>query len=149
MLAVFHHSIAKCPESMKCTNTESTPLSLLKGEPLRQYFASLHPCSVSVNLGSSGFMAYSSHGQNPFLPSLFAVDDIFCLFQGHIENVAPLKQQYDLTKIADEVSIIIEDYCTLRDRCLHPADHVVRNVNGKFAFILFDSTSKTVHFWGC
>lgn len=74
------------------------------------------------------------------------MDDIFCLFQGHIENVAPLKQQYGLTKIANEVSIIIEAYRTPRDRHPYPSptDHVVRNVNGKFAFILFDSTSKTL-----
>lgn len=32
----------------------------------------------------------------------------------------------------------------MRDRRPYPTDHVVRNVNEKFAFILFDSTSKTL-----
>lgn len=74
---------------------------------------------------------------------LFAVvDDIFCLFQGHIENIALLKQQYGLNKSANEVIIVIEAYRTLRDRGPYPADQVVRDLNGKFAFILFDSTSK-------
>ncbi|KAG8389295.1 hypothetical protein BUALT_Bualt02G0214400 [Buddleja alternifolia] len=67
------------------------------------------------------------------------VDDIFCLFQGHIENIAPLKQQYGPSKTADEVRI--EAYRTLWDRCPYPADHVVRDFKGKFTFILYDSTS--------
>lgn len=74
---------------------------------------------------------------------LFAVvDDIFCLFQGHIENVALLKQQYGLNKTANEVIIVIEAYRTLRDRGPYPADQVVRDIQGKFAFILYDTTSK-------
>lgn len=82
-----------------------------------------------------------------YLPSyilrLFAVvDDIFCLFQGHIENVALLKQQYGLNKAANEVIIVIEAYRTLRDRGPYPADQVVRDIQGKFAFILYDSASK-------
>lgn len=74
---------------------------------------------------------------------LFAVvDDIFCLFQGHIENVANLKQQYGLNKAANEVIIVIEAYRTLRDRGPYPADQVVRDFQGKFSFILYDSGSK-------
>lgn len=71
------------------------------------------------------------------------MDDIFCLFQGHVENVAPLKQQYGLNKTANEVTIVIEAYRTLRDRGPYPADQVVRDLQGKFAFILYDSTSKS------
>lgn len=75
---------------------------------------------------------------------LFAVvDDIFCLFQGHIENVALLKQQYGSNKTANEVIIVIEAYRTLRDRGPYPADQVLRDFHGKFAFILYDSSSKT------
>lgn len=71
------------------------------------------------------------------------VDDIFCLFQGHIENVAQLKQQYGLSKTANEVVIVLEAYRTLRDRGPYPADQVVRDIHGKFAFILYDSSAKT------
>lgn len=69
------------------------------------------------------------------------MDDIFCLFEGHIQNVAHLKQQYGLNKTANEVIIVIEAYRTLRDRGPYPADQVVRDIQGKFAFILFDSAS--------
>jgi asparagine synthetase B (glutamine-hydrolysing) len=64
------------------------------------------------------------------------------LFQGNINNVANLKQQYGLNKTANEVTIIIEAYRTLRDRGPYPADQVVRDFQGKFAFILFDSSSQ-------
>ena len=79
-----------------------------------------------------------------FFVRLFAVvDDIFCLFQGHIENVALLKQQYGLNKTANEVIIVIEAYRTLRDRGPYPADQVVRDLHGKFAFVLYDSSNRT------
>lgn len=78
------------------------------------------------------------------LARLFAVvDDIFCLFQGHIENVAVLKQQYGLSKTANEAIIVIEAYRTLRDRGPYPADQVVRDIQGKFAFMLYDKTSNS------
>ncbi|CAN1129005.1 Stem-specific protein TSJT1 [Linum perenne] len=78
---------------------------------------------------------------------LFAVvDDIFCLFQGHIENVAILKQQYGLNKAANEVTIIIEAYRTLRDRGPYPPDQVIRDIQGKFAFVLYDSATKVTLF---
>jgi len=79
-----------------------------------------------------------------FYTRLFAVvDDIFCLFHGHIENIASLKQLYGLTKTANEVSIIIEAYRSVRDRGSHPADHALRTIEGKFAFIVYDSSSRS------
>ncbi|CAJ2673904.1 stem-specific protein TSJT1-like [Trifolium pratense] len=143
MLAVFDKSVAKSPEGLQ--SPESNSVSSLKDGFLAQHFASLNPSSVTLNLASSGLLAYSVHKDNPLLPRLFAVvDDIFCLFQGHINNVANLKQQYGLNKTANEVTIIIEAYRTLRDRGPYPADQVVRDFQGKFAFILFDSSSKAV-----
>lgn len=142
MLVVFDKSVAKSPEGLQSPHSDS--VSATKDGYLAQHFASLHPGSVTVNLGSSGLMAYSMEKQNPLLPRLFSVvDDIFCLFHGHIENVAILKQQYGLNKTANEVSIVIEAYRTLRDRGPYPADQVVRDIHGKFAFILYDSSSKT------
>uniref|UniRef100_A0A0D9W046 DUF3700 domain-containing protein n=1 Tax=Leersia perrieri TaxID=77586 RepID=A0A0D9W046_9ORYZ len=73
-----------------------------------------------------------------------ALDDIFCLFQGTIENIAVLKQQYGLHKGCTEINIIIEAYRTLRDRGPYPADQVVRDINGKFAFVLYDCSNNSV-----
>ncbi|MQL80068.1 hypothetical protein Taro_012527 [Colocasia esculenta] len=138
MLAVFDKSVAKSPEGLR-THGGGEGAALLA-----QDFASTREGAVAVNLGAAGAMAYSAERQNPLLPRLFAVvDDIFCLFEGHIENIPHLKQQYGLNKTANEVIIIIEAYRTLRDRGPYPADQVVRDIEGKFAFILFDSTSKS------
>ncbi|XP_068635323.1 stem-specific protein TSJT1-like [Aristolochia californica] len=138
MLAIFDKSVAKYPEGLKTPKAEA-------GGSLTDHFSSLNPGAVTMNLGSSGSMAYATEKQNPLLPRLFAVvDDIFCLFHGHIENIPLLKQQYGLSKNATEVSIVIEAYRTLRDRGPYPADHVVRDLHGKFAFVLFDSSSKAV-----
>ncbi|GMP48561.1 hypothetical protein CsSME_00015873 [Camellia sinensis var. sinensis] len=142
MLAVFHKSIAKSPEALQSPHSEA--VSSLKDGFLARHFSSVYPGSVTINLGASGLMAYSMDKQNPLLPRLFSVtDNIFCMFQGHIENVAPLKQQYGLNKTANEVIIVMEAYRTLRDRGPYPADQVLRDLHGKFAFILYDSSSKT------
>ena len=74
------------------------------------------------------------------------MDDIFCLFHGHIENVAILKQQYGLSKTGNEACIVIEAYRTLRDRGPFSPDQVVRDIQGKFTFIVFDSTKKATFF---
>ncbi|CAA2985900.1 stem-specific TSJT1-like [Olea europaea subsp. europaea] len=163
MLAVFDKTVAKSPEALQSSHIAKSAFALKDGS-LASHFSSLHPGSVIINLGSSGFMSYSSDKQNPLLPRMFCypivynwiglivllsfsrlfavVDDIFCLFEGHIENVAHLKQQYGLNKTANEVIIVIEAYRTLRDRGPYPADQVVRDIQGKFAFILYDSSSK-------
>ncbi|PIN06673.1 hypothetical protein CDL12_20777 [Handroanthus impetiginosus] len=142
MLAVFDKSVAKSPDAL-LQNAQTGSVSALKDGFLATHFSSGHPGSVIINLASSGFLAYTSDKQNPILPRLFGVvDDIFCLFEGHIENVAHLKQQYGLNKTANEVVIVIEAYRTLRDRGPYPAEQVVRDIQGKFAFILFDSASK-------
>lgn len=61
-----------------------------------------------------------------------------------MDNVAVLRQRYGLNKSADEVAIIIEAYRTLRDRGPYRADEVVRDLLGKFSFVLYDSTSEAL-----
>ncbi|CAN0857200.1 Stem-specific protein TSJT1 [Linum grandiflorum] len=146
MLAVFDKKVAKCPAELQSPASGGSASALTNGF-LGNHFQSLHPASVIVNLASSGLIAYSLDKNNPLVPRLFAVvDDIFCLFQGHIENVAILKQQYGLNKAANEVTIIIEAYRTLRDRGPYPPDQVIRDIQGKFAFVLYDSSSKVTMF---
>ncbi|KAF8659294.1 hypothetical protein HU200_006907 [Digitaria exilis] len=141
MLAVFDRAVAPSPEGLRQPGAAGDGTAA----GLADRFREARPEAVTVNLGEFGAMAYSSHGQSPLLPRLFgAVDDIFCMFQGTIENVAVLKQQYGLSKGANEVSIIIEAYRTLRDRGPYPADQVVRDISGKFAFVLYDCSTKSV-----
>ncbi|CAL9201429.1 unnamed protein product [Musa hybrid cultivar] len=140
MLAVFDRKVAKSPEGLRSPGAEGGD----GGRSMLDHFLAARAGAVAINLGSSGGLAYTSKKQTPLLPRLFAVvDDIFCLFQGHIQNITSLKQQYGLGKTANEVIIVIEAYKTLRDRGPFPASQVLRDLNGKFAFILFDSSSNT------
>ncbi|XP_065000704.1 stem-specific protein TSJT1-like [Musa acuminata AAA Group] len=140
MLAVFDRAVAKSPEGLRAPAAEGGE----GGGRLVSHFAAARDGAVVVSLGSAGTIAYTSEKQNPLLPRSFAVvDNIFCLFQGHVENITSLKQQYGLGKTANEVIIVIEAYKTLRDRGPFPASQVVRDLSGKFAFILFDSSSNS------
>ncbi|KAL3812560.1 hypothetical protein ACJIZ3_013828 [Penstemon smallii] len=144
---ILHHTqnppYFSLPDALLQNPQKTESVSALKDGILATHFSSVYPGSVVINLSSSGFMAYSSQTKNPSFPRLFAVvDDIFCLFEGHVENVAHLKQQYGLNKTANEVIIVIEAFRTLRDRGPYPPEQVVRDIKGKFAFILYDSASK-------
>ncbi|KAF0912768.1 hypothetical protein E2562_019006 [Oryza meyeriana var. granulata] len=142
MLAVFDRAVAPSPEGLRHPGAAGDGAA-----GLADRFREAHPGAVTVGLGPGGgtTLAYSSHGQSPLLPRLFAaVDDIFCLFEGTIENIAVLKQQYGLHKGSTEINIIIEAYRTLRDRGPYPADQVVRDINGKFAFVLYDCSTNSV-----
>lgn len=67
MLAVFEKSVAKSPEALHIPNNDGA-VSALKDGFLAQRFASAHSGSVIINLGSAGFLSYSSEKQNPLLP---------------------------------------------------------------------------------
>lgn len=75
----------------------------------------------------------------------FAVkDEIFCLFEGALDNLGSLRQQYGLAKSANEVILVIEAYKALRDRAPYPPSHVVGHLSGSFAFIVFDKSTSTL-----
>lgn len=75
----------------------------------------------------------------------FAVkDEIFCLFEGALDNLGSLRQQYGLAKSANEVILVIEAYKALRDRAPYPPNHMVGHLSGNFAFIVFDESTSTL-----
>jgi hypothetical protein len=67
------------------------------------------------------------------------IDDIYCLFLGSLNNLSILNKQYGLSKGTDEAMFVIEAYKTLRDRSPYPADQVVKELDGSFAFVVYDS----------
>lgn len=69
MLAAFDKTVAKCPEALQTPQSEA--VSALKDGVLVNHFGTVHPGSVTVNLGSSGFMAYTLDKQNPLLPRYY------------------------------------------------------------------------------
>jgi len=66
------------------------------------------------------------------------------LFEGALDNLGSLRQQYGLAKSANEVILVIEAYKALRDRAPYPANRVVCHLSGSFAFIVFDKSTSTL-----
>jgi len=141
MLTVLKRSVAQGPEELTSPNGKADQRK--NGSDVVQSFVSANSGTVCINLGDAGAMAYT-HSRQPLLTprSFGVVDDIFCIFEGILDNVAVLRQRYGLNKSLNEVAIVIEAYRTLRDRGPYPADEVVRELSGKFAFVLYDSTSQ-------
>lgn len=71
-------------------------------------------------------------------------EEIYCLFLGSLNNLCVLNRQYGLTKGTNEAMFVIEAYRTLRDRGPYPADQVVKDLDGSFAFVIYDSKAGTV-----
>lgn len=66
------------------------------------------------------------------------------MFEGALDNLGSLRQQYGLAKSANEVVLVIEAYKALRDRAPYPPNHVVGHLSGSFAFIVFDNSTSTL-----
>lgn len=66
------------------------------------------------------------------------------MFEGSLDNLGSLRQQYGLAKSANEVVLMIEEYKVLRDRAPYPPSHVVGHLQGNFAFIVFDKSTSTL-----
>ncbi|XP_076948832.1 stem-specific protein TSJT1-like [Bidens hawaiensis] len=71
--------------------------------------------------------------------SSVVIDDIFCMFNGYLHNTCDLSQMYGLSRQATEAMVVVEAYKVLRDRAPYPADQVIKELDRKFSFILFDS----------
>lgn len=91
-------------------------------------------------------MSYDSLSNiiNEYGRSFAVKDEIFCLFEGALDNLGSLKQQYGLSKSANEVVLVIEAYKALRDRAPYPPNHVVGHLIGNFAFVVFDKSTSTL-----
>ena len=76
--------------------------------------------------------------------SFAAKDEIFCLFEGVLDNLGRLSQQYGLSKGTNEVVLVIEAYKTLRDRAPYPASFMLSQLTGSYAFVLFDKSTNSL-----
>lgn len=73
-----------------------------------------------------------------------AYDGIYCVFLGTLNNLCAQIRQYGLSRNANEAMLVIEAYRTLRDRGPYPADQVIKDLEGSFAFVVYDSKDGTV-----
>ncbi|XP_028775573.1 stem-specific protein TSJT1 [Neltuma alba] len=143
MLAVFEKATGKPPvelglPSMGSENSK-TPHEIL------EIFLSMRSDFALYNLPHGNFMALSHKEENPMHPrSIVVMDDTFCIFVGTLANVADLRHYYGLPRQATEAMVVVEAYKVLRDRAPYPPDQVVKDLDGKFAFIIFDAKTNTL-----
>lgn len=143
MLAVFQSSVAHGPKELCSPSTHADDRK--PGMDILNDFVSHIPNALQVLMHDVGGMAYTHHNQALLRPRSFAsIDGIFCLFQGNLENLAVLRQEYGLAKNVTDCMLVIEAYRTLRDRGPFPADKVVGDLNGQFVFILYDTSNHNV-----
>ncbi|KAL0687258.1 hypothetical protein Bca4012_086935 [Brassica carinata] len=140
----------KTPQILKTDTT----LKLVRFSSLKQSNFGIEEAKVLIFLENPKWVANMSmpaeddpiEAQQEARPprSFGAKDEIFCLFQGSLDNLGSLKQQYGLAKNANEVLLVIEAYKTLRDRAPYPANHVVSHLSGDFAFVVFDKSTSAL-----
>ncbi|XP_062177181.1 stem-specific protein TSJT1 [Alnus glutinosa] len=144
MLGVFSSSIVSPPEELVAAGSR-TPSPKMTATALLNRFVESNASAVSVQVGDHVQLAYTHHKESPLLPRSFAVkDEVFCLFEGALDNLGSLRQQYGLAKSANEVILVIEAYKALRDRAPYPPNHVVGHLSGNFAFVVFDKSTSTL-----
>ncbi|KAG4129064.1 hypothetical protein ERO13_D09G054400v2 [Gossypium hirsutum] len=144
MLGVFSSAIVSPPDELVAAGCR-TPSPKITADALVKRFLETNSSGVSMHIGDHVQFAYSHHKESPLQPRSFAVkDEIFCLFEGALDNLGSLKQQYGLAKSANEVILVIEAYKALRDRAPYPPNHVVGHLIGSFAFIVFDKSTSTL-----
>ncbi|KAA8548593.1 hypothetical protein F0562_000277 [Nyssa sinensis] len=144
MLGVFSSSIVSPPDELVAAGCR-TPSPKITATALVNRFLNSNASAVSLQIADHVQLAYTHHNESALQPRSFAVkDDIFCLFEGALDNLGSMKQQYGLDKSANEAVLVIEAYKALRDRAPYPPNHVVGHLVGKFAFIVFDKSTSTL-----
>ncbi|TYK20245.1 stem-specific protein TSJT1 isoform X2 [Cucumis melo var. makuwa] len=146
MLAIFHQTFAHPPEELKSPASFSGSKAPKLPQETLNDFISRHPLNTfSVNFGQAAVLAYVSPQSFSVHQRLFCgFDEIYCLFLGSLNNLCALNKQYGLSKGSNEAMFLIEAYRTLRDRGPYPADQVIKDLDGSFAFVVYDSRAGAV-----
>ncbi|XWS12660.1 hypothetical protein CRYUN_Cryun37aG0109300 [Craigia yunnanensis] len=145
MLAVFEKAIGNPPEELGLPSVGLDLEGKKTREEILETFRLLWQDSTLYHLSNRNFMALSHEAENPLHPrSMVVMDDIFCIFIGTLGNICELRRHYGLSRRATEAMVVIEAYKVLRDRAPYPPDQVIKDLEGKFAFILFDAKAGTL-----
>ncbi|KAK3016450.1 hypothetical protein RJ639_007805 [Escallonia herrerae] len=140
MLAVFESVIGRPPKELGHGSG-----SLNTREEIAEVFRSWRPNSSLYHLPNGNFLAVSDEDESLTKSrSLLVMDDVFCIFSGILNNICDLRRHYGLSRLATEAMVVVEAYRVLRDRAPYPPDQVIRDLDGKFAFILFDARASNL-----
>ncbi|MED6195748.1 hypothetical protein PIB30_040994 [Stylosanthes scabra] len=147
MLAIFKSSLVDPPEELiSPASMDSTTNSMLPDEILHRFMSCDPSNTFSMNFGNDALLAYSpSNKPSSIHHGMFCGwDNIYCAFMGGLNNLSQLIKQYRLSKGSNDAMLTIEAYRTLRDRGPYPADQVVKELDGSFAFVIYDEKNRTV-----
>lgn len=170
MFAVFEQSIAKAPQELNLSPAVVGRPAFKTREEVADLYRSWKPESMLYKLSNGNFMALSHENESLTSPryvfifnlisvaaelicifffwlwirSIVVMDDIFCIFSGALDNTSDLSRYYGLHRQTTEAMIIVEAYKVLRDRAPYPPDQVIKGLEGKFSFVLFDSRSSVL-----
>lgn len=142
MLGIFHKAFAHPPEELRSPASQKAQLP----EQTLQDFLNSHPTNTfSMAFGEAAVLAYVRPHHHSQTQRLFCgYDDIYCVFMGSLNNLCAQIKQYGLSRNTNEAMLVIEAYRTLRDRGPYPADQVIKDLDGSFAFVIYDSKVGTV-----
>jgi len=142
MLAIFLKTFAHPPQELNSPDSGGRRVPKNPDEILKE-FHSLHSGN-SFSANFSGGAALASVGHNGRTTSLHqrlfcSFDEIYCMFVGTLDNLSSLIRQYGLCKSTNDALLVIEASRPFRDRGPYPADQVVKDLSGTFAFVLYDN----------
>lgn len=143
MLAIFNKESVNPPQELQ------SPASLISSRKpkhpakiLEDFLSSNPKKAFSISFGSAGSIAYVPPTAHKRL--FCGMDEIYCIFLGSLNNLHSLNKQYGLSKGTNEAMFIVEAYRTLRDRGPYPAHQVLKDLDGSFGFVVYDSKAGTV-----
>ncbi|WCJ27005.1 aluminum induced protein with YGL and LRDR motifs [Euphorbia peplus] len=141
MLALFKKGLVNPPEELNSpAPLPSSRKPKLPQEILKNFQASNN--ALSVGFGDAAVLAYllpQSPSYSIHQRNFCGMNDIYCIFLGSLNNLCSLNRQYGLSKGSNDAVFAIEAYRTLRDRGPYPAHQVLRDLEGTFGFVIFDS----------
>eukprot|EP01018_Ginkgo_biloba_P002493 Gb_00539 [translate_table: standard] len=145
MLAFFHNSVCCGPQELTSPTASARKECWKSGMEIMDSFLSSKPEAICLKLQPDGAIAYTHHSQDVLKPRCLAcLDDIMCIFVGCLDNLPVLRRQYGLAMKVKEDMLVIEAYRALRDRSPYPADQVLKDLSGHFAFVLYDNSTHTI-----
>ncbi|KAG6416552.1 hypothetical protein SASPL_123984 [Salvia splendens] len=145
MLSIFRNGVIDPPRELHSpAPTASSVRSKTPDDTLKDFIDSNPKNGYSVQFVDKAALAHASPQFTRYRSLFSGVDDVYCIFMGDLKNLCLLNKQYGLTKCANEALFVIEAYRTLRDRSPMPAHQVLKELEGSFAFVIYDHKYGTV-----
>ncbi|KAK6932546.1 protein of unknown function DUF3700 [Dillenia turbinata] len=148
MLAIFNKGTCDPPRELNSpASMEASMKPKNPHEILNEFMSSKSSNAFSLCFANASLAFLPNQSRNSLNQTqrmFCGSGDIYCIFLGSLNNLSILNKQYGLSKNGDEAMFVIEAYRTLRDRGPYPADQVLKELEGRFGFVVFDSEAGTV-----